>query len=138
MPDIDDVKYDDGVDTYDKYVGSRVRVPIRDEIRSEKVIWRKRELDVTVRGRANANSMLDTRTYEIEFPDVHIDEYTSNVISENMYAQCDTEGGHYNLMGGIIDHKTYGHAVYRADMYIKHGRNKQVRKTTKVWHLCIE
>jgi hypothetical protein len=23
-------------------------------------------------------------------------------------------------------------------MYIKHGRNKQVRKTTKGWHLCVE
>jgi hypothetical protein len=23
-------------------------------------------------------------------------------------------------------------------MYIKHGRNNKVRKTTKVWHLCVE
>jgi hypothetical protein len=23
-------------------------------------------------------------------------------------------------------------------MYIKHGRNKQVRKTTKGWNLCVE
>jgi hypothetical protein len=50
--------------------------------------------------------MLDTRTYEIEFPDGRIDEYTANVIDENME--------------GIIDHKTYGHAVDHADMYIKH------------------
>jgi hypothetical protein len=42
-----------------------------------------------VRGRANANPMLDTRTYEIEFPDGRSDEYTANVIAENMYAQCD-------------------------------------------------
>jgi hypothetical protein len=46
-----------------------VRVPIGDEIRSGKVVRRKRDLDRTVRGRANANSMVDTRTYEIEFPD---------------------------------------------------------------------
>jgi hypothetical protein len=44
-----------------------------------------------VRGRANAKSMLD-RTYEIEFPDCISDEYTTNVIAENMYAQCDIEG----------------------------------------------
>jgi hypothetical protein len=36
--------------------------------------------------------MLDTRTYEIEFPDHHSDEYTANVIAEHMYAQCDIEG----------------------------------------------
>jgi hypothetical protein len=41
-------------------------------------------------------------------------------------------------MEGIIDHKTDGHAVAPADMYIKHGRNKKVRKTTKGWHLCVE
>jgi hypothetical protein len=41
-------------------------------------------------------------------------------------------------MEGIIDHKTDGHAVDRVDMYIKHGSNKKVRKTTKGWHLCVE
>jgi hypothetical protein len=50
MPDIDDVKDEDDVDTYDQYVGSHVRVPIGDEIRSGKVVWRKRELDGTARG----------------------------------------------------------------------------------------
>jgi hypothetical protein len=40
-------------------------------------------------------------------------------------------------MEGIIDHKTYDHAIYRADMYIKHGSNNQVRKTTKGWNLCV-
>jgi hypothetical protein len=66
-----------------------VRVPIGDDIRSGKVVRHKRELDGTVRGRANVNSMLDTRTHEIQFPDGSSDEYTANVIEENMYAQCD-------------------------------------------------
>jgi hypothetical protein len=119
------------VDTYDQYVGAHVRVPIGNEIKSGKVIRRKRELDGTLRGRANANPMLDTRNYEIEFPDGRSDEYTANVIAENMYAQCDIEGRQFNLMEGIIDHKTDGHAVAPADMYIKYGSNKKVRKTTK-------
>jgi hypothetical protein len=41
-------------------------------------------------------------------------------------------------MEGIIDHRTDGHDVAPADMYIKHGSNKKVRKTTKGWHLCVE
>jgi hypothetical protein len=82
--------------------------------------------------------MLDTRTYEIYFPYGCSDEYTVNVIAVNMYAQCDIEGRQYNTMEGIIDHKTYGHAVEPADMYINHGSNKKVRKTTKGWHLCVE
>jgi hypothetical protein len=138
MPDIDDVKDDDGVDTYDQYVGTHVRVPIGDDILSGKVFRRKRDLDYNVSGRANSNSMLDTKTYEIEFLDGRRNEYTDNVIADNMYAQCDIEGRQYNLMEGIVDHKTDGYAIEPADMYIKHGRNKQMRKTTKVWHLCVE
>jgi hypothetical protein len=89
MPYIDDIKEENDVDIYDQYVGAHVRVPIGDEIRSGKVVRHKRELDDTVRGRANANPMLDTRTYDIEFHDGQSDEYTANVIAENMYAQCD-------------------------------------------------
>jgi hypothetical protein len=138
MPDIDDIKEENDVDTYDQYVGAHVRVPIGNEIRSGKVVRRKRELDGTVRGGANANSMLDTRTYEIEFSGGRSDEYTDNLIAENMYAQCDIEGRQYNLMEGIVVHKTDGHALESADMYIKHGSNNKVRKTTKGCNLCVE
>jgi hypothetical protein len=138
IPDIHDIKEDNDVDTYDQYVGSHVRVPIGDEILSGKVVRIKRDLDGTVRGLANANSMLDTRTYEIEFPGGRSDEYTTNVIAENMYAQCDIEGRKHNLMEGIVYHKTDGHAVEPADIYIKHGSNKKVSKTTKGWNLCVE
>jgi hypothetical protein len=138
MPDIYDIKKEHDVDTYDRYVGAHVKVPIGNEIRSAKFLRRKHELYVTVRGRANANPMLDTRTYEIEFPDGHSDEYTVNVIAENMYAQCDIEGRQYNIMEGIIDHRTDGHAVAPAEMYIKHGSNKKVRKTTSGCHLCVQ
>jgi hypothetical protein len=55
-----------------------------------------------------------------------------------MYAQCDEECNQFNVMEIIVDHKTDGHAVDCADMYISHGRNKKVRKTTKGWHLCVE
>jgi hypothetical protein len=89
MPDIDDVKDENDVDTYDQYAGSNVRVPIGNDIRSGKVVRRKRELDGNVMGRSNANSMLDTRTYGIEFTDGRSDEYTANVIAENMFAQCE-------------------------------------------------
>jgi hypothetical protein len=41
-------------------------------------------------------------------------------------------------MEGIIDHKTDVHAVDHDDMYINHVSNKQVSKTTKGWHFCVE
>jgi hypothetical protein len=50
MPEIDDIKEEHDVDTYDQYVGAHVSVPIEDEIRSGKLVRRKRRADVTVRG----------------------------------------------------------------------------------------
>jgi hypothetical protein len=67
-------------------------------------------------GAANINPMLDTRTSEIEFPDGRTNEYTSNVIAQNTYAQCNEEGNQHNLMDGIVDHRTDSHAVAHADM----------------------
>jgi hypothetical protein len=84
MQDIDEIKMEHDVDTYDQYVGAHVRVPIGHEIKSGKVIRRKREIDGTASGRANADPMLDTSNYEIQIPDGRSDEYTANVISENM------------------------------------------------------
>jgi hypothetical protein len=41
-------------------------------------------------------------------------------------------------MDGIFYHKNDGHAVESADMYIKHGSKKKVRKKNKGWNLCVE
>jgi transcription initiation factor TFIIIB Brf1 subunit/transcription initiation factor TFIIB len=82
--------------------------------------------------------MVDTRAYDNEFPDGRSDEYTANVIAENMYAQCDIEDMHRTLMEFIVDHKTDGHAIEPADMDINHGSNKLLRGKTKGWNLCVE
>jgi hypothetical protein len=115
-----------------------MRVPISGEIRTGKVILCKCELYGTLRGKENDKSMLDTRIYDIEFPNGRSDEYTNNVIAKNVYAQCDEEGNEFNLMDIIVDHKTDGHDVEQAGVYIKHGSNTQVRDTTNGWNLCVE
>jgi hypothetical protein len=89
------------------------------------------------RGKASSNPILDTRTYNVEFPDGRSEEYTANVIAKNMYAQCDEEGNQFLMVQDIFGHKTDGHELERADMYIKVGSNRQIRKTTKGWHLCV-
>jgi hypothetical protein len=137
MPDIDDLDEHD-VDTYDQYVGASVQLSIGDKVQTGKVTGRKRGLDGVSRGRASANPILDTRTYNVEFPDSRSEEYTANVIADNMYAQCDEEGNQFLMLQNIVGHKTDGHSVERADMYIKVGSNKKIRKTTKGWNLCVE
>ena len=137
QPDMDEMDEDDP-DTYDQYVGATVKLPIGDKFVAGKVRGRKRELDGSVKGRANPNPILDTRTYEVEFPDGQVTEYTANVIAESMYAQCDVEGNEFLLLDSIVDHHKDGDAVKMQDAYIQHGSNRKLRQTTKGWKLCVE
>jgi hypothetical protein len=130
MPDIDSLDEHD-IDTYDQYVGASVHLSIGDKVHTVKVTGWKRGLDGMARGKASTNPILDTRTYNVEFPDGRSEEYTANVIDKNMYAQCDEEGNQFLMLQDIVGNNTDGHAVERADMYIKVGRNTQIRKATK-------
>jgi hypothetical protein len=86
------------------------------------------------RGKESANPILDTRTYNVEFPYGRSEEDTANFIAENVYAQCDEEGNQFLILQDIVGHTNDGHTVERDYMYIKVGSNKQ----TKGWHLCVE
>jgi hypothetical protein len=60
---------------------------------------------------ASANPILDTRTYNVEFPDGRREEYMANVIAKFMYAQGDEEGNQFLMLQDIVGHKNDGHAV---------------------------
>ena len=134
VPDIDDVDED----TYDQYVGAQVSLPIGDKMMTATVRGRKRHSDGTLRGKANANPILDTRTYEVDFPHGEKTEVAANIIALNMYSQCDSEGNQYLLLSGIVDHRKDASAVAKSDMWITPGSNRRMKQTTKGWRLCIE
>ena len=95
-------------------------------------------VEVNTIDRSSSNPILDTRTYEVEFKDGSMSTYSTNVIAESMYAQCDEKGKQYFLFGSILDHKTDVHALSVADQdVVVRGRSSK-QKTTKGWHLCVQ
>ena len=86
----------------------------------------------------NANPILDTRVYEVEFPDEHVDEYAANVIAEHMYSQVDSERHHFMIMDEIVDHEKDGSAVAADDQCITVNGRQHSHKTTKGWKFCIQ
>jgi hypothetical protein len=64
MPDIDNLGEHD-VDTYDQYMGASVQLSIGYKVQTGKVTVWKRGLDGVARGKASANPILDTRTYNV-------------------------------------------------------------------------
>ena len=125
-------------EVFDKYISARVILPRDSALVGGKVSRRKRDRDGNPVGRSNANPILDTRVYELEFPDEHVDEYAANVIEEHMYSQVDSKGHHFMIMDEIVDYEKDGSAVAADDQYITANGRQHSRKTTKGWKLCIQ
>ena len=82
MPEADD--WD--ADAYDKYISASVMLPQGGQYTSGCVVGRKRDYDGKPIGTSNSNPILDTRVYDVEFPDGHVEEFTANVIAECIYS----------------------------------------------------
>ena len=134
MPEADEFD----AETFDNYLQAEVLLPKGDNLVTGMVTGRKRDADGNPVGRRNTNPILDSRVYEVEFPDGHVEEYAANVIAECIYSQVDDEGNQFLLLNEIIDHKRDESALQWKDMWItgKNG-NKHMKRTTKGWKLCV-
>ena len=68
------------------------------------VIGCKRAADSSLCGVANDNPILDTRTYQVEFPDGEVSEYAANIRAENIWAHHDPDGSQNVLLESIVDY----------------------------------
>ncbi len=134
MPDRDEQQFEH----YDRYINAEVLLNHRDQMTTGKVRGRKRENDGSLRGTGNNNPILDTRSYMVSFEDGSEAEYSANVLAENMYAQCDTEGNQYLLMEAVTDHRQTPDAVAPNDGTFQWNGKRHLKRTTKGWQLCVQ
>jgi len=127
------------VEAFDKYIAAEIRLPKNGEEVLGKVVGRKRDHDGNPIGKANTNPILDTRLYQVVFPDGETAEYSANIIAECIYSQVDDEGNQFLLLDEIIDWKKTMDAVPDEDiLQISHNGNIHKRRTTKGWKLCVK
>jgi hypothetical protein len=69
-------------DAYDQYITAQVLIPKDGHEILNQVIWRKRDSEGNPIGKGNSNPILDTRLYQVMFPDGNVAEYSANVITE--------------------------------------------------------
>ena len=122
----------------DEYVGAQVTLPHGSEYSQGRVVRRTRNEDGTMLGTRNDNPILDTRTYDVEFPDGEVSSYGANVIAENMWAQCDLDGQQQILLDAIIDYRVDEDAIKPADAFVFVNGRQYPKKTTKGVHLCVQ
>jgi hypothetical protein len=107
----------------DEYQSKELFLPHGGELVTARVINRTRDGDGLLTGYRNSNPILDTRKYDVKFPDGSVDTYTANVIAENLSNMIDPEGQQYAFFKGIGDHRYVDHQ--REMTYIDDGVNQQ-------------
>ena len=125
---------------FNKIINAEVMIQNGDEMAMGKVARRSLDADGRTTGTYHDNPLLNTITYDVEFPNGQVKEYGANIIAENMLTQVGSDGYSLSLMDLIIDHqRDPSQAIPMEDKHIttKSGQ-KRLRKTTKGWKLLIK
>lgn len=89
-------------------------------------------------GTSHSNPILDTRMYEVEFTDGYKQSMSANIIAENMFASVDEEGHRHVLLDSIMDVRTTGKQITKADAFITSSNGvRRRRETTKGWEVLM-
>ena len=95
---------------------------------------RVRDEDGSPIGRAHDNPLLDSRKYEVEYIDGHVEELTANLIAENLIAQVDEEGRRQMMLSAISDHRVLSDAIPKSQGTYENAHGVKRRKaTTRGW-----
>ena len=123
--------------TYNCLLNAEVQLQLGEELTMGKVKCHALGPEGKVVGKYDHNPFLNSMMYEVEFVDGQVQEYSANVIAENMLTRVDLEGFSTTLIEWIIDcHKDESVAVTKTDKYVytKSGQ-QQLRKMTAGWDM---
>ena len=129
------------LDSLDTYIGAQVVVPGKDGVPVlAKVRARKRDSAGNPVGTPNANPILDTRVYELLFPDGRVDEYAANVLAENLISSADDEGWDTGLFDEIIDMRCDPNVAVPKEKgtFITETGTERPVITTKGWDVLLK
>jgi hypothetical protein len=91
--------------SYDEYLSTLVNLPVGYRTSKGKYSVEKGTTIGDLLGFKIVILMMDTREYEVIFPDGSVQSYLANTIAENLYSQVDDEGQGFSIMSEIIDHE---------------------------------
>ena len=69
----------------DQQINAELNLPQEELLRKAKVIGQTKDGNGDIADSYDANPFLNTLTYDVEFSDSNIKEYSANVIVENIY-----------------------------------------------------
>ena len=133
IPDADDIP------DFDLYLNAEVLLPQNGEsMKTARVVGRATGADGVPVGTYNSNPVLNTRVYDVMFPDGSIQQYSANVIAENIFNQVDEEGYRYIFLDEIVDYRKDEGAIEKEDAFVEDEYGKRSRRlTTRGWSFLV-
>ena len=108
---------ENAMEQLDEFIGTQIPLNTKNGPAFVKVISRKRSSDGTLIGTKHDEPKLDSRLYNVKFPDGHFEQYSANVLFESLSSKLDDQGydlGHIKELCGyrfsskmIPKHKAY-------------------------------
>ena len=125
---------------FNKIINAEVMIHNGNEMSMGKVARQSLDADGRTTGTYHDNPFLNTVMYDVEFSDGQVKEYGTNIITENMLTQVNSNGYSLSLMDSIVDHcKDPSEAIPIEEKYITtKNRKRRLCKTTKGWQLLIK
>ena len=116
----------------DEYLTAELLLPHGDTMQRARVVTRHKDEAGLPIGRRHENPILDSRLYDVEFPDGSTDVVAANLIAENLYSQIDEQGHHHQTIKEIIDHRFTDQVVQPEDGFVlSYNGTKRPKITTK-------
>ncbi|GFH50714.1 hypothetical protein CTEN210_07190 [Chaetoceros tenuissimus] len=129
------------LEALDNYINAEVILPEKDGTAVlTKVKGRKRDAEGNPVGKANENPILDTRVYQLQFPDGRVEEYAVNMIAENLFEQADENSWDSGIIEEFLDiRKDDSVAVPKEQgMYFNAAGVERNVVTTKGWEVQVK
>ena len=139
-PEIKEAEEEFDPDSFDGYINMKLSItpPGTTDKQHARVVKRMKDHAGNPIGVSNANPLLDTRVYEVEYVDGHIAAMSANAIAENLLSQVDPDGHRLLTFHSIIGHRADGTEVKRGDEFVVSSSGvRRRRHTTAGWDVRI-
>ena len=123
----------------DNLISAKIPLQHKGEIQQGEIVNRKRDSSGLLIGTHHINPIMDSREYQVQFPDGSYSDYSANILLESLHSQVDINGHTVELLKGIVDHRVSEDAIPKERGWVQLGSGAKKRIiTTRGWDLLVE
>ena len=110
----------------DEYIGAQIPLDTKQGPTLVKVISRKRSSNGSLIGSKHDEPTRDSRIYNVQFPDGHFEQYSTNVLHESLLSSVDEQGYDTGLISEISGYRFDSNAISKANGFTRSSNGNKI------------